>query len=169
MVHNEKYDYDVKSQKYTAIIQRIMQDPPNELLPLLLSRFLSVDALSEKVQDLFERKKLFEFNPEGVDKYPTHIHLQALCIAYLKMLRETIKADNRHISFERANERDGKPSVEKTNRHEFSDLLFDPIGGLYVSELKQRREYLNKRSLFMKSLWDFSVKNKKHLFDLEKK
>lgn len=166
MKNSLDYKFEEKGREYKMLIQNIMEDKPNEVIDLLLERFLMVDALSISVQEYFEQNKLFEFNPVGASSYPLHLHLQALCRAYLKLLHSNIKGDNKYIAFQRDYKEQGKPLINNNNKHKFSGLLFDPTGGIYVPQLEQRRLYLKNRSLFMKSLWDFAAKTKKQFFNL---
>jgi hypothetical protein len=119
-----------------------------------------VQKIKTKIKDngeAFLYRDFLELMPiKNIDeKYHQFLYVQHLFYTYLLIIMEDSTRDNCVTILKRKQE-NGQPYFEGDE----ANILFDPRGGAFISNLKARREYFQLRTIIVMSLWDCSMRNK---------
>jgi hypothetical protein len=131
---------------------------------LLYAAHYFKNSTSEKIRAIFKVNKVFTLGQEKSDsvvnqfEYKSSFSYHALLLAYLKQVME-MTADKWAFLF-----RDSKDSKTRINPLDDGLLKLDPFGGIFSSNIIVRKQLFRLRSLFLKSLWDFSTQEKLRYF-----
>jgi hypothetical protein len=121
-----------------------------------------IEHIAEDICEYFESGKVFSFHyyrrQPALAKVKQSFFYQALFNGYLRLIQKLCRNECQ-VRF-----RNAKGEVEKDEGFG-SGLEIDPLGGMFSSDLKLRREYYRYRVLFLKSLWNLSQINKRNLFE----
>ncbi len=82
---------------------------------------------------------------------------QLIFYTYLKFLKERFLIRNSFLN------RDSEGKVSVKNNDSLSDILFDPLGGIFTHDPLVRRELIKYRTSVIMSLWDMGIKEKKYV------
>lgn len=132
---------------------------------LLYALYYYKNNLAEKIKMNFDKDEVYTLKPEksnGIAKqffYKSSFNYHALFLAYLKQITKI--TDLRWALLFR----DAKTSKTKHNPLDSDILKLDSFGGLFASDVSIRQKLFKTRSLFLKSLWDFSTQEKRKLFE----
>ena len=153
----------------------------------LEARFLVIDARVSKFRKRFLTGDLIQFNYDGQDLESPALFLQSLSYAYLKILMyDLMKLEDQKnpllLRYESGEEKTASDQAGIENRHKGmvhllqdlddfavdrhnNPLVFDPMGGLFSVQHTTRRRYYQYRTTLIRSLWDFSLRMKKQMFE----
>ena len=138
-----------------------------------IARFYFLDKISKEVIDSFRKGELFDFESirslpftESIEETPFLYH--TIFYAYLKLLYELNDGIGDILKRKR-----GEGTISQIgNRSNLFEaipkLKIDPFGGFFTTDLEVRRRYYQYRTLFLKSLWSISLKNKVRLIHAQK-
>ena len=151
---NQKFDFFVheeENQAYTYVCY---------------ARQIYLRNIASEIIKSFKRGELYNFDhwrghlPLTYSKDQEAFFFQALSLAYLKLVQEL--CGNQAQLLKRAHS-SNCVEVDTTN----VSLWFDPLGGVFTTKLETRKLYYKYRVIFLKSLWNLSMKRKRALFGLE--
>jgi len=120
-----------------------------------------LDRIAKEIAACFEEGKVFSFHHyrqlDELQKVKNSFFYQALFNGYLMLVQKLCRSQCqlRHRDERGRIKEQPFPSI---------GLEVDPLGGMFTSNLELRRRYYQYRVLFLKSLWNLSLINKKGLF-----
>jgi len=127
------------------------------------ARAVYLEHIAGEIADFFREGKVYSVRDHqqsaALSEARDSFFYQALFNAYLILIQElcgeafSVRYRNEAGEVENTGTSSAKASLE-----------VDPLGGLFSSDLKLRRQYYQYRVLFLKSLWNLSMLNKRALF-----
>lgn len=134
------------------------------------ARQVYLKNIGNEIIGSFKKGELYNFDfwrkhqPLTFSKDQEVFFFQALSLAYLKLVRGL--CENKAQILKRSPE-NNCVDIETFASTSDGSLWFDPLGGIFTTKLETRKAYYKYRVLFLKSLWNLSMKRKIALFGLE--
>lgn len=125
----------------------------------------------EKITDLIlaQLKQGKPYIPPVHHELSANFHLQAISLAYLRLIRQAFKSEHTILYRLPAN---GQPSaffdpIDQRFERQYGPFVFDPKGGLFITSIAARRQYFKYRIALYTSLTSIVAKQKLKLYEYE--
>ncbi len=146
----------------------------------IIERYFSIFRRVNYIKNKFRIGEVYAYNNKYKLKSESRspsLYLQTISYSYLKLLMEDL-IDTQKETLLMRNEFNHSDNNKIANDKFYSikdfdlnvkrkyngPLVFDPLGGLFSTDMYTRRKYFKYRSTLIRSFWDMSLKVKKDLF-----
>ena len=129
-----------------------------------------IESDEKKIREYWDNNIIYPYRSKPLKKLTETQNLtktqyvSRIIYAYLSQTYDMATEQNKKDTF--LLPRNPKTGVVEINPGDgwLSNLLFDPLGGIFTHDPKVRRRYYRLRSILIKSIWDMSLIEKKELF-----